>query len=158
MKASILPHFDFQHMARIAMARNWHLASPEQRTALIAEFRTLLVRTYSKALTEWKASVTACRKGVFFPPVMSGAPTLSYKTETNSTISSLPAPANVVTQIQARMKSPAADFFGVLIIQQRGPVLDIVSLSSPAKPTAEQVGTMTGFAGVTGQRLAGASL
>jgi len=52
--ASILPLFDFRHMTRLAVARNWHLASPEQQSALIAEFRTLLVRTYSAALVNYR--------------------------------------------------------------------------------------------------------
>ncbi|HVC62844.1 MAG TPA: ABC transporter substrate-binding protein [Acetobacteraceae bacterium] len=52
--ASILPLFDFRHMTRLAVARNWHLASPAQRNALVAEFRTLLVRTYSAALANYR--------------------------------------------------------------------------------------------------------
>jgi phospholipid transport system substrate-binding protein len=41
-------------MTRIAMARNWRLASPEQQKELTREFRTLLVRTYSTALTSYR--------------------------------------------------------------------------------------------------------
>jgi phospholipid transport system substrate-binding protein len=41
--AKILPLFDFHHMTRIAVARNWRLASPEQQGALVAQFRALLV-------------------------------------------------------------------------------------------------------------------
>lgn len=49
----ILPLFDFRRMTGIAMARNWRLASPEQQAALVAQFRTLLVRTYSTALASY---------------------------------------------------------------------------------------------------------
>jgi phospholipid transport system substrate-binding protein len=54
MEAKILPMFDFEHMTRIAVARNWRLASAEQQAALIAQFRTLLVRTYSSALSSYR--------------------------------------------------------------------------------------------------------
>jgi phospholipid transport system substrate-binding protein len=50
----ILPLFDFRQMTRLAVARNWRLASPEQQNALVSEFRTLLVRTYSTALSNYR--------------------------------------------------------------------------------------------------------
>jgi phospholipid transport system substrate-binding protein len=54
METKILPLFNFEHMTRIAVARNWRLASAEQQAALIAQFRTLLVRTYSSALSSYR--------------------------------------------------------------------------------------------------------
>lgn len=54
METTILPLFDFHHMTRLAVARDWKLASPEQQASLIAEFRTLLVRTYSAALANYR--------------------------------------------------------------------------------------------------------
>jgi len=54
VETKILPLFDFRHMTRIAVARNWRLASPEQQAALVAQFRTLLVRTYSSALSTYR--------------------------------------------------------------------------------------------------------
>jgi phospholipid transport system substrate-binding protein len=54
VETKILPHFDFVRMTRIAMGRNWRLASPEQQKDLTNEFRTLLVRTYSTALTSYR--------------------------------------------------------------------------------------------------------
>jgi phospholipid transport system substrate-binding protein len=54
VETKILPLFDFQHMTRIAVARNWRLASPAQQAALVAHFRTLLVRTYSSALSTYR--------------------------------------------------------------------------------------------------------
>lgn len=50
VEAMILPLINFRHMTQLAVAPNWRLASPEQQDALIAGFRTLLVRTYSTAL------------------------------------------------------------------------------------------------------------
>jgi phospholipid transport system substrate-binding protein len=54
VESKILPLFDFQRMTRIAMARNWSLASPEQQAALVIQFRTLLVRTYSASLAQYR--------------------------------------------------------------------------------------------------------
>lgn len=54
VEAKVLPHFNFTRMTQLAVARDWRQASPEQQSTLTAEFRTLLVRTYSKALTEYK--------------------------------------------------------------------------------------------------------
>jgi phospholipid transport system substrate-binding protein len=48
----IVPVFDFPHMTRIALARSWRLASPAQQAELTAQFKTLLVRTYSRSLAE----------------------------------------------------------------------------------------------------------
>jgi phospholipid transport system substrate-binding protein len=50
----IVPVFDFQRMTRIALARNWRAATAEQQDALAAQFKTLLVRTYSQALLEFR--------------------------------------------------------------------------------------------------------
>jgi phospholipid transport system substrate-binding protein len=38
----------------MAMGRNWSKATPEQQKALTAEFRSLLVRTYSGALANYR--------------------------------------------------------------------------------------------------------
>ena len=50
----ILPYVDFQKMTQLAVGRGWRTANAEQRTALTREFRTLLVRTYSGALSQVK--------------------------------------------------------------------------------------------------------
>ncbi|MDP1633412.1 MAG: ABC transporter substrate-binding protein [Gallionellaceae bacterium] len=52
--AKVLPHFNFERMTRLAVGRPWRSATPEQRQALVAEFRTLLVRTYTKAFTSYR--------------------------------------------------------------------------------------------------------
>ncbi len=57
VEAKILPHFDFAQTTRIAMGANWRRASPEQREQLVREFRTLLVRTYSGALANYRDQV-----------------------------------------------------------------------------------------------------
>jgi len=50
----VLPHFDFERMTRLAVGRNWNQASPEQKQALVKEFRTMLVRTYSSSLSQYR--------------------------------------------------------------------------------------------------------
>jgi len=57
IEAKVLPHFNFTRMTRIAMARNWGLATPEQQKELTGEFKTLLVRTYSTALSNYRDQV-----------------------------------------------------------------------------------------------------
>jgi len=52
--AKVLPHFSFDSMTAIAMGVNWRKATAEQKTKLIQEFRTLLVRTYASALTSYR--------------------------------------------------------------------------------------------------------
>src|ERR1051325_420134 len=54
IEAKVVPHFNFIRMTRIAMARNWRLASPEQQKTLADEFKTLLVRTYSTAISNYR--------------------------------------------------------------------------------------------------------
>ncbi len=48
----VLPYTDFQKMTQLSVGPGWRNATPEQRTALTREFRTLLVRTYSGALAQ----------------------------------------------------------------------------------------------------------
>ncbi|MBV8504091.1 MAG: ABC transporter substrate-binding protein [Paucibacter sp.] len=50
----IMPHVDFQRITATAVGRFWRQATPEQQKQLIEEFKTLLVRTYSGALTQIK--------------------------------------------------------------------------------------------------------
>src|SRR3979490_2949311 len=54
IETKIVPHFNFIRMTRIAMGRSWRLASPEQQKELASEFKTLLVRTYSTALSNYR--------------------------------------------------------------------------------------------------------
>ena len=52
--AKVLPHFNFTHMTRLAVGKNWRNATPEQKKVLEMEFRNLLVRTYTTAFTTYK--------------------------------------------------------------------------------------------------------
>jgi phospholipid transport system substrate-binding protein len=57
VEARILPHFSFTRMTQIAVAVNWRRATPEQQKTLTDEFKTLLVRTYSNALSLYRDQV-----------------------------------------------------------------------------------------------------
>lgn len=54
VEKKVLPHFNFQHMTALALGKEWRKATPQQQQQLTAEFKTLLVRTYSNALTSYK--------------------------------------------------------------------------------------------------------
>ncbi|MFO7579882.1 MlaC/ttg2D family ABC transporter substrate-binding protein [Nitrosomonas halophila] len=57
VREKILPHFNFTRMTQLAMGRNWRTATNEQKKELVREFRTLLVRTYSNSLTNYRDEV-----------------------------------------------------------------------------------------------------
>ncbi len=54
VETKVLPHFNFPHMTQLAVGRNWRQATPEQQSALTEEFKTLLVRTYTTAFSQYK--------------------------------------------------------------------------------------------------------
>jgi phospholipid transport system substrate-binding protein len=54
VESKILPYVDFQRMTALAAGKHWRDASPEQQKQLANEFRTLLIFTYSGALSQVK--------------------------------------------------------------------------------------------------------
>ena len=52
--AKVMPYVNFQRMTASAVGRYWRQATPEQQKRLQDEFKTLLVRTYSGALSQVK--------------------------------------------------------------------------------------------------------
>jgi ABC-type transport system involved in resistance to organic solvents, auxiliary component len=54
IEKKVAPHFDFDRMTRLAVGRNWREATEEQKKLLIAQFRQLLVRSYSTAYTAYR--------------------------------------------------------------------------------------------------------
>ena len=54
VESKILPYVDFQRMTSLAAGRFWRDATPEQQKHLANEFRTLLIFTYSGALSQIK--------------------------------------------------------------------------------------------------------
>ena len=52
--SKVMPHVNFTRMTAAAVGRNWRQATPEQQKRLQDEFKTLLIRTYSGALSQVK--------------------------------------------------------------------------------------------------------
>ena len=48
----VLPHFDFNAMSSWVLGKYWRKANDQEKARFTAEFRTLLVRTYAKALND----------------------------------------------------------------------------------------------------------
>ncbi|HMW16747.1 MAG TPA: ABC transporter substrate-binding protein [Accumulibacter sp.] len=59
VESKVLPYFNFQRMTSLAVGREWNKASADQKKRLADEFKTLLVRTYSNALTSYKNQTVA---------------------------------------------------------------------------------------------------
>jgi phospholipid transport system substrate-binding protein len=57
VEAKIVPHFDFRRITQTAAGKSWRSATPEQQDRLTEEFKTLLVRTYSGALANYRDQV-----------------------------------------------------------------------------------------------------
>ena len=49
----IAPHVDFDRVGRLVLGKYWRRATPEQRQRFIAEFRRLVVRSYSTAFNDF---------------------------------------------------------------------------------------------------------
>ena len=52
VEKKIVPYTDMRRTTEMAMGPNWKKATPEQQTQLIGEFKNLLIRTYSGALSQ----------------------------------------------------------------------------------------------------------
>ena len=63
----VMPNVNFEVMTRSAVGPQWRSATPEQRTKLQAEFKTLLVRVYAGALTQIKDQTVEITKTVPVP-------------------------------------------------------------------------------------------
>ena len=67
VQAKVIPHVNFQRMTAMAAGRFWREATPEQQAALTTEFRSLLIYTYSGAISQVRNQVLE------FKPMRSGA-------------------------------------------------------------------------------------
>ncbi|MEJ2632933.1 MAG: ABC transporter substrate-binding protein [Acidihalobacter sp.] len=52
----ILPAVDIQASSRLVLGHYWRTATPAQRSAFVEQFQELLIRTYSKALSQYPDS------------------------------------------------------------------------------------------------------
>jgi phospholipid transport system substrate-binding protein len=48
----VAKHFDFERMSSWVLGKYWRKAKPDEKVRFTKEFRTLLVRTYAKALND----------------------------------------------------------------------------------------------------------
>ena len=54
VEEKIAPHLDFEQMTMLAVGHNWRVATSEERSRLVREFHTLLVRTYGALLDGYR--------------------------------------------------------------------------------------------------------
>lgn len=73
----IAPYFDFNTMTRLAVGKYWRMADEAQRQSLTAEFRQLLIRTYTRAY----ASNREVRATVMPSRLEAGATEATVKTQ-----------------------------------------------------------------------------
>ncbi|MFZ3038885.1 MAG: ABC transporter substrate-binding protein [Polynucleobacter sp.] len=52
VEKKIVPYTDMRRTTEMAMGPNWKKATPEQQAQLVSEFKNLLIRTYSGALSQ----------------------------------------------------------------------------------------------------------
>jgi phospholipid transport system substrate-binding protein len=63
----LMPHVNFNRMTASSVGRFWRQANPEQRQRLQQEFKMLLIRTYSGALTHFNNQTLAMRPSRYRP-------------------------------------------------------------------------------------------
>lgn len=73
----ILPHLDFRAMSKLALGKNWRKANQQQQLHFVDAFKTMLIRTYSKSLTEYAGQEV---KYLPYRPPAKGKRTVKVKT------------------------------------------------------------------------------
>jgi len=101
----VLPHFNFRRMTMLAVGRDWRSATPVQQDRLTEAFKTLLVRTYSNALTQYREQV------IDFKPTRMGT-------------------ADTTVQVRTEVRQPGAQAIGIDYMLEKTPagwkVFDVV--------------------------------
>lgn len=59
--AKVMPHVNFQRMTASSVGPQWRSATPDQQKRMLTEFQTLMVNTYSGALTQVKDQTVVVR-------------------------------------------------------------------------------------------------
>lgn len=91
----ILPNFDFLNMSKWVLGRQWGKATAQQRAVFAEEFKTLLVRTYAKALLGFTNE-----KVVYLETITGSKPNIvMVKTEIRSDASPNSTPVNYTMHI-----------------------------------------------------------
>lgn len=64
----VLPHFDFDKMSKLVLARHWREASEAQQQKFTEQFKNLLVRTYSTSLMYYSSGQKIVIQPVNYQP------------------------------------------------------------------------------------------
>jgi len=128
----VLPHFDFAAMTRLAVGKAWRQASPSQQQALEDGFRTLLVNTYTTALSK---AATGKEAVEVKPPQAGGGNETTVKTVVT-------APGEPPTAIDYRMEK-TADGWKVMDV-----VVESVSLVTNYRSTFNEEINRSGIDGL----------
>ena len=110
------------------------------------------------AMSEWRASVTSCRRTVFFPPIVAGGRSLRYDKETLLPQATMPVPDYAYLLVDNTDRATGRRFQTVQLLMHHGRYLDIVWTSSLAKrlttvSTVQRTETLA-IALATGRRMA----
>lgn len=70
----VLPHVDFNRVARLVLGKYWRQANDEQRERFTKEFRDFLVRTYVTAMIEFSDQIVSHAKNVKYLPFRNSDP------------------------------------------------------------------------------------
>lgn len=70
----VLPHVDFDRVARLVLGKNWRTANDEQRKRFTNEFRGFLVRTYVTAMVEFSDQIVSHANSVKYLPFRNSDP------------------------------------------------------------------------------------
>ncbi len=73
----ILPHLDFRAMSKLALGKNWRKVNEDQQERFVEAFKAMLIRTYSKSLTEYAGEEI---KFLPYRPPAEGKRTVKVKT------------------------------------------------------------------------------
>ncbi|MDO4433197.1 MAG: ABC transporter substrate-binding protein [Alysiella sp.] len=71
-----VPYFDFDKMTRSAVGAQWNQATAEQKQTLVQEFKTLMLRTYSGQMFNYKNAKVTVQNN---PVVRNGGQTIDVK-------------------------------------------------------------------------------
>jgi phospholipid transport system substrate-binding protein len=97
--AKVLPHVDLARMTAGVMGRYWKQATPDQQQKVQAQFKTLLIRTYSGALTRVNDQTTVVMK-----------PLRSAPDDTEVTVHTEVRGAGDPVQLDYRLEKQASDW------------------------------------------------
>ncbi len=110
----ITPNFDFFNMSKWILGKHWKAASAEQRRTFTAEFQTLLIRTYARALLGFTDE-----KVNYIETVYGKKPNIvMVKTEIKSTANENVTPINyTMYKVEDNWKVINVSFEGVSLVE-----------------------------------------